>query len=422
MTDESNSVDAKTLSKFFPLNTLNSSELEILVSQISLVHAKKGKLLVECGGSDNKTLFLVRGQVTLTAADGHSHIIEEGTPQSLKPISHLNPHRYTVKSNSPVDFIRIDNQLIDNLLGKQPRDGETVEDLFVSQDLLKNPVFQDIYRDLLDDKLVIPTCPDIAIKIKKLVDAEVSLRHVEQIIQFDPATATMIVKAANCALFSIGAPVQTIEQAILRMGMRLVKQLVITYSMRELFNSESPLVNKRLKRLWKHSVEVAAASYVLAKRLGNWDAEHALLLGLLHDVGMLPIISYAEKYPNIIATKEKLDATIHKLHGDVGAIILKAWNFSDDFIIASAEADDWYRDKQSEPDYCDIVLIAQLHTFIGKPEDKLKLLTGEKPLPTISDLPAFKKLCLEVCTPENSIALLNEAKQQIREAVQLLSI
>lgn len=422
MAENPHNIDSQTLSRFYPLNSLSRSELEILSGQVAVVQAKKGKTLVESGESDNRTLFLVKGQVILTADDGHSYCISDGSPQALKPISHLNPHRYTVKCLSPVTFIRIDNQLIDNLLRQQPQNGESVEDLFVSVELLDNPLFQDIYHDLLEDRLVIPTFPDIAVKIQQVVELETDLRHIEQIIQFDPATAAMIVKAANSALFNIGKPVQTIEQAILRMGMRLVKQLVTTYAMRELFQSHYPLVNQRMKRLWKHSAEVAATAYVLAKKLGGWDAEHALLLGLLHDIGMLPILRYTEQYPDIAQNEDAIDTAIQHLHGDIGAVILKAWRFSEDFIQTANEADDWYRDNQDEADYCDIVLLAQLHTFIGKPKDKLKPLLGNRPLPVMIELPAYKKLCEEECGPEESIAMLNEANQQIMETIQLLTL
>ena len=414
-------IDTQTLSKFSPLNALRRSELEILSEQIELRPAKKGQILVECGTSDNRTLYLVKGQLKLTAADGYTYNITDDSPHALEPISHLTPHRYTVTCLSPVTFIRIDNQLIDNLLSKQPQQGELVEDLFVSRDLLANPLFQDIYHDLLEDKLVIPTFPDIAIKIQQAVEQEADIRHIEQIIQFDPATAAMIVKAANSALFSIGKPVQTIEQAILRMGTRLVKHLVMTYALRELFRSHFTNVNTHMKRLWKHSAEVAATAYVLAKKLGDWDAEHALLLGLLHDIGMLPILRYTEQYPDIAEDQDTLDAVIQQLHGDIGAIILKAWRFSDDFILTAREADDWYRDNQDEPDYCDIVLLAQLHTFIGKSKDKLTPLIGNRALPALTELPAFKKLCLNGCGPEESIAILNQANQQIMETVQLLT-
>lgn len=422
MAYNTDNIDTITLSKFSPLNTLSQSELEILAGQVTPMTAHRGEVLVECGASDEHTLFLIKGSLKITAADGYSFEYSDDSPRSREPISHLNPHLYTVTCLNHVTYMRIDNHLIDNLLTKQPQNGETVEDLFVSVELLDNPLFQDIYHDLLEDRLVIPTFPEIAVKMQKVVEQETDIRHIEKIIQFDPATAAMIVKAANSALYSIGKPVRSINQAVMRMGVPMTKQLVITYSLRELFNSRYPLVNRRMKYLWKHSAEVAATAHVLAKKLGDWDADHALLLGLLHDIGMLPILRYTEQYPDIAEDDAMLTHAIEKLHGDIGAIILKAWHFSEDFIITAHEADDWYRDNQAEPDYCDIVLLSQLHTFIGKGREKLNLLIGNRALPPLTQLPAFKKLCLEDCGPEESLAILSEANQQIHETAHLLML
>lgn len=420
MSDSSATIDTLTLSKFTPMNTLNRSELEILAGQVVPLQAKKGVNLAEFGTHDDQTLYLVKGLIKLTAEDGQSHTISDDSPQALAPISHLNPHRYTVTCVSPVTYFRVDNAVIETLLAQKIPAGETVDDLFISMDMLNNPLFKDIYRDLMDDKLVIPAFPDIALKIQHAVKQDADLSHIERIIQFDPAAAAMIIKAANSALYNTGKPVKTIDQAVMRMGLRMVRHLVITYAIREMFNSRFPVVNQHMKRLWKHSAEVAATTYVLAKKLGQWDADHALLLGLLHDIGMLPILRYAEQYPDIADNEETLDATVQQLHCDIGEIVLHAWHFDPDFVQVSRAADDWHRDPQAEPDYCDLVLIAQLHTFIGKSQDKLTPIIGKQTLPNISELPAFRKLCLEECGPEESIAILNEANQQIHDTLQLL--
>ncbi|WP_455203759.1 HDOD domain-containing protein [Kaarinaea lacus] len=415
-------VDIETLSSFYPLNALTENELELLAGQISVVRAKKGRVLVEYGSSDRKTLYLVKGKIELIAADGHVHSIQQGSPQSLRPISHLDPHHYTVKSLSPVEFIRIDNQIIDNLLEEETRFGEKVEDLYVSESIMNNRLFQDLYEDLVEDRLIIPTLPQVAIQIRNVVDEEVEIRKVEMVIQTDPSIAAMLLKVANSALFRTGNPVKTIEQAILKLGLKMVKSLVISYSMKDLFQSDYPYINKRLQHLWVHSAEVASVSFVLARKLKTFDPEYALLLGLLHDIGMLPILSYAARYPDIANQPQLIDSSIEQLHAEIGAIILSEWRFTDDFVVTSKEADDWYRDTQSNADYCDLVLVAQLHSFIGKAKDSVTKLVGNKAIPPLSDIPAFQKLGLETSGPEQSIAILADANQQLAEAKQILSL
>jgi putative nucleotidyltransferase with HDIG domain len=287
---------------------------------------------------------------------------------------------------------------------------------------MNNRLFQDLYEDLVDDRLVIPTLPKIAMQIRQLFDEDVELRKVEVVIQTDPALAVMLMKVANSALFRTVNPVKTVEQAILRLGLKMVRNLVFAYSMRELFNSRFPYINQRLKNLWVHSVEVATVSYVLARKLGRFDPDYALLLGLLHDIGMLPILYYTERYPEIADSPEQLDTAIEQLHGEMGAIILKEWHFSEEFVTVSREADDWYRDSGKEADYCDLVLIAQLHTFIGKAKDKVQQLIGEGKLPVLVDLPAFQKLGLHQDDPQESLSILAGANEQLQEARQIFAI
>jgi len=415
-------IDPKILANFYPLNALTLDELELLAEQTPLVRAKSGKVLVQCGASDKKALYLVSGKLELTAADGHVHHIEEGSTQSFKPISHLDPHRYTVKTLSPACFVRVDNHIIDNLLEEENRFGEKVEDLYVNETIINNRLFQDLYEDLVEDRLIIPTLPQVAVKICRVIDEDADIRKVEAIIQTDPSIAAALMKVANSALYRIGKPVRTIEQAIIKIGLKMVKNIVFTYSLKDMFRSTHTYINQRLKYMWMHSAEVAAVSFVLANKLGRFDPEYALLLGLLHDIGMLPILTYAERYPELVETPEKIDATIEQLHADVGGIILSEWHFDEEFATVAREADDWFRNPRPNADYCDLVLMAQLHSFIGKAKSNVQQLTGTKTLPPLSGVPAFRKLGLSTDGPHESISLLADANRQLSEAKQILTL
>lgn len=422
MQQDLDSIDLQVLNAYFPLNALTRNELSMLAGQVSLSRAKKGKVLVECGSSDHKALYLLKGKLELTAVDGHTHVIEHGSPQAFRPISHLDPHRYTVKTMTPVEFIRVDNRIIDNLLDEQTRFGEKVEDLYVSESVMNNRLFQDLYEDLVEDRLVIPTLPKVAVQIRDLMDDDVEIRKLEVVLQADPALAALIMKVANSALYRTGDPVKTIEQAILKLGLKMVRNLIFAYSMHDIFKSEYTHINKRFKNLWVHSVEVAAVCFVLARKLKGFDPEYALLLGLLHDIGMLPILTYAERYQDIAESPEKIDQSIEQLHAEMGGLILSEWHFTEDFITVAREADDWYRDLKPEADYCDLVLISQLHSFIGKAKDNVNQLVGKANLPILSDIPAFRKLGLELSGPEQCISILADANRQLAEAKQILAM
>jgi HD-like signal output (HDOD) protein len=169
-----------------------------------------------------------------------------------------------------------------------------------------------------------------------------------------------------------------------------------------------------MKDLWIHSTEVAAVSFVLAKHLRQFDPEQALLMGLLHNVGMLPVLSYAERYPDIASDKDKLDATVSSLKSEVGAIMLAKWQFSQDFITVAKESENWLRDS-STVDYADLVLVAKLHTYIGREHLRNNL-------PPLYAVPAFQKLGLDQDDPNKGLSIIADANEQINEVRSLLSL
>lgn len=71
------------------------------------------------------------------------------------------------------------------------------------------------------------------------------------------------------------------------------------------------------------------------------------------------------------------------------------------------------RSPSTAPDYSDLVIISQLHSFIGTDE------MGK--VPAIDQVPAFERLKLSQLTPKMSLKILDEAKEEIAEARALLN-
>ena len=111
---------------------------------------------------------------------------------------------------------------------------------------------------------------------------------------------------------------------------------------------------------------------------------------------------------------EIIDNACKRLRAQTGSLILRKWGFSTDFIISALEAEMWHRDKGITPDYCDLVVIAQLHSFVGT--------SDAFSAPAIHEVPAHSRLALGELTPRLSLRILDEAKEQIAHTVALLNI
>ena len=139
-----------------------------------------------------------------------------------------------------------------------------------------------------------------------------------------------------------------------------------------------------------------------------------MLIGLLHDIGVVAVLDYAKGFPSEVKQPAVIDQAIRSLRAQTGSLILRKWGFPVEFVVSALEAEDWKRDKGPVPDYCDLVIIAQLHSFIGT--------ARAAKVPAINEIPAHTRLALGELTPQLSIKILDEAKDQIARAEALLNI
>jgi hypothetical protein len=71
-------------------------------------------------------------------------------------------------------------------------------------------------------------------------------------------------------------------------------------------------------------------------------------------------------------------------------------------------------DISHDPDYVDLVVVAQLHAYVGTAK--------MRDLPRLDLIPAFHKLALGKLTPRHSIGILENAKDQIKELREMLAL
>jgi HD-like signal output (HDOD) protein len=417
MNEQPRHPSADTLKTYHPLDKLDDIQLELLARALQIHSAGKGTTLIQEGDTSRFSFYLLQGRLRLTSADGRITEIDSSSLQSRSPIANLTPRRYTVEAKSIVDYLMIDDELLDGLISNQS-DGITAMEILPKSSGCDNKATQDsltaaLMQDLDNDRLILPSLPDVAIRLGRAMrDETTNARKLANVIQTDPAITTKLIRAANSPLYAGVTPVDSCAAAIIRLGADTTHKLVLTFALRELFKTSSVILKQYMHKLWEHSVEVSAISYVLGRFSKELNAEHALLAGLLHDIGNVAILSYAERFPDVANDSQHLEQIMANMRGHIGGIILKKWGFIDDLILVAEEAENWTRDHEGSADYADLVIIAQLHTFIGKPE--------MSNLPTLDQVPALKKLDLGELTPKLSLKILDKAEEKIARVESLL--
>ncbi len=225
---------------------------------------------------------------------------------------------------------------------------------------------ESIIDDLNNDRLPLPTLPEVAIKVRETVDDEnASIRDIADIINTDAALSARIIQVANSALYRGLSSADNVQVAVTRMGLNTVRNLATSLVMKQLFQATNPVVDKYLRKTWKLSTDIAALSAVLAKSYTNLDADSALLAGLTHSIGVSPILVKAESDPGLLNNTEKLDKLIYELYPMIGGEILRSWDFADAMVMVPEQHLDLHRTHEGEVDYTDIVQVALIETFSG---------------------------------------------------------
>ncbi len=244
-----------------------------------------------------------------------------------------------------------------------------------------------IVRRLHERQFKLPTLPDVAMNVKTIAqDPDSSAGDLAEAISRDPAISAHLIQVANSPLYRGHYHMENLNTIIARLGMRVVSNLVVSLAMRQIFHSRSKVLTRHLHELWEFSTQVASLSHMLGRKTRGLDAEQAMLGGLIHNIGALPIVSVAGDFPEMAGDPELLDSVVSELHAPIGEEILTAWNFPDELITVVREAENPARDHDGSPDYADVVIVAVIQARISN---------GDAEESDLQDVPAAEKLGVE---------------------------
>ena len=180
-------------------------------------------------------------------------------------------------------------------------------------------VVKDVQHDIEElierDELVLPTLPEIALKVRDIAEDEnATIQDIARVLIKDPAISARLLRVVNSPMVRSAVPITDISTSISRMGIDFTTNMVVSIAMEQIFQATNDIIDKRMRACWSHSLEIATTAQALARHFTSLPPDQALLAGLVHQIGILPILAYAEQSDSLFLDAKTLDHAIETLH------------------------------------------------------------------------------------------------------------
>lgn len=221
-----------------------------------------------------------------------------------------------------------------------------------------------VQTELNANRLVLPTLPDIAMKVRMAVAKGLnSSRELAELIAFDAALSAQLIQIANSPLYRGSSEIKTIQMAVTRLGNSTIRTLITSLVIKQMFKPSNAMLTQYFQNIWAHGVKVSAISRAISAFVPHLDNDEAMLAGLLHQIGKLPILTLVEKLPEFRDNPSRLESLLEKAHPHVGKMIMDSWHFPQELKLAASDYVDFQRDHPGPADYVDVVQVAFLQSI-----------------------------------------------------------
>jgi HD-like signal output (HDOD) protein len=245
-----------------------------------------------------------------------------------------------------------------------------------------------VQTELNANRLVLPTLPDIALKVREAVaDPETSARELADIVITDAALSTRLIYVANSPLYRGNTEINNIQMAISRLGNKIVGSIITSLVMQQMFKPSTKLLESYFRKIWEHSIQVSSVSRALAAFTPHLNRDEAMLAGLIHQIGKLPILTLVENIPEFKDSPSRMDKLLEKAHPAIGKLIMDTWSFPQELKAVASEYVNFQYQSGDKADYVDLVQVAFLQSIAGTDHPACRV--------DCTTVPAFAKLGLD---------------------------
>lgn len=184
---------------------------------------------------------------------------------------------------------------------------------------------------LLEDIITLPSQPTTLARVTELMaDPDCSLGEVGRVVSADPAISFKALRLVNSAHYGLPNTVVSIEHAVMLLGLKVIRNLVLSATVFETFAHGA-------EGLLQHCIASGICMRVMTESL-KWkvhgESDDAFVYGLLHDVGKIIFSEYLPEetveadrvsrekgLPSHLAEREVIGCD----HAELGGRLAESW-------------------------------------------------------------------------------------------------
>lgn len=202
-------------------------------------------------------------------------------------------------------------------------------------------MLEDIAKEL-SGEVVFPTHFDAVLRLRKVLqDPNETISGIANAVSMEPLISAKLLNLANSVAFNPqGMQVIDLKSAVTRLGINAMRATALSIVMTQLLRAKGMASFSDLThKLWEHSIRTAAAARVLARKFPRFNADEAMLAGLVHDLGAFYMLYRATQYEELRERPDTVRYLIVQWHESIGISLLGALGLPDEIVNATDEHD-----------------------------------------------------------------------------------
>ncbi len=215
--------------------------------------------------------------------------------------------------------------------GTSEESGEQLDEAGLAQ------AIQDIIAKFKRGQITLPVLPNIIHQIQKVINNPMATTaELARVIEKDSVISLKLISTANSSLYRGTKKIETVADAVPRLGLKQTQSLVNALANKDLYNTKNEECKNLMEQMWQHSLASAYTSRAIAKQLRMEDIEKFFLLGLIHDIGKVLLLKALTEA--VLRQKNggsfKIDDVIKVMqdaHTSFGGALLERWGFGKEY-------------------------------------------------------------------------------------------